>query len=214
MKQFPRSPNGKYVYPICSVSGCKSFANQDYFKKTLDAKFGGSETRMIKEYVVREAKKYLEAGFTPEQIRKLATDNKGKLPKVNPKPKKDPRIPKKAKKATLKSFVVETVKVMEADKSGSFVEVAKPVYAWSNDPNYFKSEPAPLSIEDATKETCLYPGRFIDDKCHGCPVYEKCTLEQKWGPTDYLKKNLRHELKVTHLSSVDEELLKKEAPAV
>ena len=42
--------------------------------------------------------------------------NKGKLPKIDVKPKKDPsRHPKRVKKVTLKSFAVDTVKVMEAD---------------------------------------------------------------------------------------------------
>ena len=209
MKQFDRSPNGKYVYPVCSVSGCRSFANQDYFKKTLDKKFGGSEARMIKEFVVREARKYLEAGFKPEEIRKMASDHKGKLPKIAPKIKKDPRLPKKIKKVKLKSFAIDTVKVVEANASGSLVEVEKKVYPWSEDPqNYFKSTPEPLSIEEATKSSCLYPARFIDDKCHGCPVYDRCSLEQKWGPEDYLKKNLRNQLVVKQLSSVDESALK------
>lgn len=211
MKQFDRSPNGKYVYPVCSVSGCRSFANQVYFQKTLDKKFGGSEARMVKEYVVREAKKYLEAGFKPAEIRKLAEDNDGVLPKINPKPKKDERIPKKLKKKTLKAFIVSTEKVMVANAEGEQVEVGKPVYEWSEDPqNYFKSPPAPLSVEDATKEACLFPARFIDDKCHGCSIYDRCTLEQKWGPTDYLKKNLRNQLVVKQLSSVDDKAFEKD----
>jgi hypothetical protein len=189
MKEFPRSPNGKYVFPICSISGVKSFANQEYFAKTLAKKFGGSEARMIKEYVSREAKKYLAEGFTKEQIRELVERHKGKLPKIAPKISKE-KIPKKPRKQRLKAVTTETVVEMV---NGVAEEVVKKTYPWTNNPSYFGDGTRGTIDMSKETDTCHRSDYYLDSMCHGCPLYDICVFERKYGPNDYLdkKKNKR-----------------------
>jgi hypothetical protein len=208
---FERSPNGKYIFPVCAISGIKSFANQEYFAKTLAKKFGGSEERMIKEYTSREAKKYLDAGFTKEQIVELVKNNKGKLPKIAPKISKE-KLPKKVKKQKLVAVKVE--KVVEL-VNGKEEEVVKKVYPWTNDPNYFGSG-QPGIIDYASDDTCHYPNRFLNDMCHGCAIYDKCGFKRKHGPEDYLdpKKTKKQTTVTKAITPFSKEELEAEKAAV
>jgi hypothetical protein len=62
---------GKYVYPVDSISGAKTFAPIEYFKKNVETKYGGSIEKFVKEYTTRETKKYLKEGWSPEGIKNL-----------------------------------------------------------------------------------------------------------------------------------------------
>ncbi len=44
-----------------------------YFKNTVQNKYGGSVEKFVKEYVTRETKKYLAAGYSKEQIKDIAS---------------------------------------------------------------------------------------------------------------------------------------------
>lgn len=191
MKQFERSANGKYIYPVCSVTGLKTFARPDYFASVLAKKFGGSEERMVKEFVFREVKKYLDAGISKEEILDIIKRNKGKLPKLEPKISKE-KIPKKERKKRLKASAV--TKTTEVNSEGVTVEVVKKTYPWSEDPQHYfaGTPPSPLDVS-LEKDSCHRPNYFLDNMCHGCPLYANCGFERKYGPEDYLdaKKNKR-----------------------
>ena len=166
------SKDGKYVYPVDSVTSHKTFAPIEYFKSMVQNKYGGSVERFVKEYVTRETKKYLEAGYTKEQVKETASKCKNfKLPKIA-KSKKDPRVPKKERKQRIKS-TTETV------TNDLGVQETVKVYPWTNNPDYFRSEHTALDIAVASKDACFRPEIYLDDDCHGCPYYNICQCELK-----------------------------------
>ena len=72
------SKDGKYHYWACSVSGCKTFAKQDYWIKVI-AKYK-TEENLIKTYVCKKAQALLDMGKTKEQIVGLLNSGE-KLPR-------------------------------------------------------------------------------------------------------------------------------------
>ena len=168
------SKDGKYVYPVDSITGHRTFAPIEYFKKMVQTKYGGSVERFVKEYVTRETKKYLAAGYTPEQVKETASKCKNfKLPKIAGKVKKDPRIPKKERKKRIES-TNETVTNSYGEQ-----ETIK-TYPWSNNPDYFRSPHTPVDMAEATKTACWRPDIFLDEECYGCPHYEICQNDMKY----------------------------------
>ena len=169
---------GKYVYPVDSISGAKTFAPIEYFKKNVETKYGGSIEKFVKEYTTRETKKYLKEGWSPEGIRaQAATSKNGKLPKLDKKPKKDPNAPKKKRRARLSAHVIST----EITINENGIQEKVVTYPWSADPTgYFKSTPVALDIGEATKDTCLRPDIYLDDNCYSCNYYELCQCPIKY----------------------------------
>lgn len=166
---------GKYVYPVDSVTGAATFAPVDYFIKKVETKFGGNIEKFIKEYVTRETKKYLKEGWTPDQLKEIVKE-RGKLPKLDKKPKKDPNAPKKERRKRVAAHAKSTVTIINSDGETEVVRV----YPWSNDPtNYFRSTPSPVNIAEATKETCLRPEIYLDAECYGCNFFNDCTCKLK-----------------------------------
>jgi hypothetical protein len=58
-----------------------------------------------------------------------------------------------------------------------------------------------LNIAEASKNTCLYPNRYLDDDCHGCGIYEICSFGGKYKPEDWKKKNTRNEVIIKKLDT-------------
>jgi len=168
---------GKYVYPVDAISGAKTFAPIEYFKKNIQDNYGGSQERFVKEYITRETKKYLAAGYTAEQIRDMASKCKNnKLPKINVKLKPHPNAPKKIRRKRLASHAESTTTTINSD--GEIEKVR--VYPWTGKPDYFKTtENVPLNIEEVTKEACLRPNIYLDDECNGCLHYDRCQCPLK-----------------------------------
>jgi len=182
------SGDGKYHYWQCSVSGLETFAKPDYWVKIM-AKFG-TEENLVKTYVCKKAQKLLDEGMSQEQIIQVlsqpetvaAKKEKKEAKKIKEERKK---LTKRTRKKGLKSFAIASEEVTVQTDTGSFEVEKKPVYPWQNDPNFFKSPPAPLSIELVTKEACMFPARHLDDECRGCPVYDKCALSIKFTEKDW-----------------------------
>lgn len=166
---------GKYVYPVDSITGAKTFAPIEYFKKNVESNYGGSVKKFVQQYVTRETKKYLKEGWTPEQLREIVKE-KGKLPKIDKKLKKDPRVPKKTRRKRLASHAESSTTITNIDGTTEVVRV----YPWSNDPtNYFKSNPRIPTIAELTKDTCLRPDIYLDENCYGCNYYKECICKLK-----------------------------------
>lgn len=180
------SANGKYFYWKCNVSGLETFADEKRFKEVV-SNFGG-EDKLFKTYVLRPVKKYVDAGFSAEQIKKLIADNDGKLPSLDGKAKErkaELKKLKKPRKKRLGKFATgETVEQVSTE-TGAVEEVKLKVYPWSNNPDYFKSPPQPLDVAEVTKEACMFPNRHLDEQCRGCPVYDRCTCPVKLGEADW-----------------------------
>ena len=177
-KHVSISKCGKYAYPVDSISGAKTFAPIEYFKKNVETKYGGSIERFVKEYVTRETKKYLKEGWKPEEIRDQATKSKnGKLPKLDRKPKKDPNAPKKERRKRLSAHANSTQIITNEDGTQEKVVT----YPWSADPTgYFKTVSVTLSISELTKDTCLRPDIYLDEECYSCSHYEQCICPVKY----------------------------------
>lgn len=201
------SKDDKYFYWSCTVSNIATFANAERFKKVVEA--AGSEKKLVKTFVCREAKKYLAKGWKPEAIAQLVIDHKGNLPKIEPKlPKLDKHpkmagIAKKPRKKRLKAIGVETVVEVV---NGEEVETVLKTYPWSADPeNYFLS--GDKGTIDYSKEinTCHRPDFYLDMQCHGCPLYNDCACKSKYEPDAHKNKKYQKAVKVTPLSSVPED---------
>ena len=167
---------GKYVYPIDAISGAKTFAPVEYFIKNVQDNYGGSLERFVKEYITRETKKYLAAGYTAEQIKDMASKCKNnKLPKINVKLKPHPNAPKKERRKRLASHAeTSTVIINEEGK-----EERVRTYPWTGKTDYFRSDPAVTDLAETTKEACLCPNIYLDDECHGCKYYDICQCSLK-----------------------------------
>ena len=201
-----QSKDGKYHYWQCSVSGLMTFAKPDYWVKIM-AKYG-SEENLVKTYVCQKAKRLLDEGVSQADIIQTLshpeTAEAKKARKEAKKIKKERKaVTKKVRKASLKSFAVGAIDVAVTNDTGS-VEVQKvPVYPWQGNPDYFRSAATPLSIEEATRDTCIYPNRHLDDECRGCPVYDRCVCPTKFTPADWKKGKKRPEAVVTPLNSFE-----------
>ena len=196
------SANGKYYYWKCNVSGLETFAPEDRFKEVV-AKFGG-EDKLFQTYVLRPVQKMLNNGFSVESIKDIIKANKGKLPKKNAEEKerkKAIKAAKKPRKKGLKQFAVGEVKVVETTASGSVEEVTQKVYLWTGNPDSFKGTPIPLCIADETKNSCLYPNKYLDDQCYGCSAYAECQSPLKISEADRRSNKHRREApKVTPIN--------------
>jgi hypothetical protein len=201
------SADGKYHYWQCSVSGLMTFAKPDYWVKIM-AKYG-SEENLVKTYVCKKAAALVADGKSQAEVIKIlsmpvtAEDRKARKETKAIKAERK-AVTKRAKKVRLKSFAVGTAEVAVTTDSGS-IEVQKvPVYAWQNDPNYFKSPPTTLSIAEATKDACAYPARYLDDECRNCPVYAECACALKYTESDWKKPRSKGETKITPIDSFPE----------
>jgi len=195
---------GEWYYWQCTVSGMYTMATEERFKKTVLPEYGNDEFRLIKEFVSAPATRYLAAGYTKEQIREIVDKNDGILPSLSGKPRKTKadnqkveaereetetirqerkalieKTKRKREPSVLATAVVDRIITTSLDGVAP-VKVEK-VYAWSGDPNYFRSSTTtPIDIGEVTKDSCLYPPHFLDDECLGCPVYDRCTLPVKF----------------------------------
>ncbi len=181
------SKDGKYFYWKCTVSGVSTFASAERFVSILE-RFG-SEENLFKTFVCRPAQKYIDGGVSADEIRKLTVG--GKLPPYEGKSKVTelPTKAVKASKATKNAVIVAEVEVTTpAPAAPVVIEPPKVVvYAWSGNPDYFKSVETKATIADLTREACQYPNRLLDNQCHGCSFYNECICPSKMGPADWAK---------------------------
>jgi hypothetical protein len=202
------SKDGKYHYWQCTLSGLMTFAKPDYWVKIM-AKYG-TEGKLAKTYVCKKAQKLLDAGMSQADIIKtlnVVVDSEAKQARKEARRVKKERkaLAKKPRKVRLKSFAVGKVAVEVMTDSGSIELQQVPVYPWQNDPNYFKgSGNTVLSIEDATKDSCALPNRFLDDECNGCPFYDRCAFPNKYTEKDWKRGRGKVEVVVKKINSFEE----------
>lgn len=189
------SANGNYFYWKCNVTGKETFADAKRFAVVVQNY--GSEAKLVKEYVLGPVKKYLAAGFDADAIKGILEANGGDLPRLEAKAK-PAHTPKKKRGRKPKQTAVPT-KVDE--ESGEVVPVEK--YPWNSNPDYFKSVPTPASIEEATKDSCAFPNRYLDALCVGCSIYSQCSFNGKYSEKDWKSPKNRNEVKVKELKSFE-----------
>jgi len=192
------SANGNYYYWKCNVSGMETFAPEARFKEVV-AKFG-SEEKLFKTYVLRPVQKYLDRGFDAEHIKAVIKANSGKLPSLDAKLKERKKALKKPRKKRLGQFAVGEVTIQQTNDTGSIEEVKQKVYAWTGNPDYFKSEPSVLSIGEETRNSCMFPNRYLSDMCHGCRVYDQCESSLKCGVEDWKSPKRKNEIKIVPIN--------------
>lgn len=190
----------KYFYWSCSKTGLMTFANAERFAKVVASY--GSEEELVSQFVAAPVKKYLAEGWDVEAIKGIIFANKGKLPPVGGKKVKVAKV-KKVRKPSLKSFALGSLTVPVQQASGSFEVEAKPVFPWTNDPDYFKSPTRPLGAAEATKDSCAYPNRYLDARCKDCSIYDLCVFKGKYAPSDWKKNVPRNEVVVKQLKSFE-----------
>jgi len=180
-----QSANEKYFYWYCNVSKIKAFADKKRFADIV--KKYGSEEKLFKTYVLRPVQKYLDAGFSQESIREIVSKHNGKLPKLNSISKSIKTPAKKEQKQNINESSVNVEKVK--------------IYPWTGNPDYFRCSPSNIApIEDASKYTCLYPPKYLDEDCRDCPIYDRCLCKLKFSTEDWKKPNKRTEVKITPIN--------------
>ena len=185
-----QSANGQYVYANCVVTGRPTFFKPDYFANVLARDFGGDENKMAKGYVCKDVKKLRKAGKADEQIIAILGKFDPKAPKAKKHPEqvKADKVIKPAKVKRNKDSVTPVGEVVILKATPTAKPVTRPVYPWSDNPNYFRSETAgSINFEEATKETCFYPSTMLDSQCAGCPIFDKCTCGLKVAAEDRSK---------------------------
>jgi hypothetical protein len=188
-----QSKDGKYHYWQCSVSGTMTFAKPDYWKQIM-AKYK-TEKNLVKAYVCRKAKKLLESGMKQAEIIKVlnqkttyaAKKEKLEVKKIKKEREKVIKKVRKKRSVGLKGFAVGKTEVEKITDSGSFVKEVVPIYPWQGNPDYFKSQASPISVEEVTHDTCAFPNRYLSDDCKDCPIYAKCVFPQKYTTADWKK---------------------------
>ena len=72
-----------------------------------------------------------------------------------------------------------------------------------DDPHYFLTPGGfpPASVEDITKDTCLFPARYLDDECRNSTVYDHYVLAGKFTADDWKKGKKKAALVVKKLDS-------------
>ena len=185
-------------YWKCSVSGLVMFATPERFADVV--KNFGSEENLVKTYVLRPVKKYVDAGYTSEQIKAIIAKHDGKLPPLecNNTEVKTANVVRPEKKHS-DSIVVDAIEIKPIEQPKEKPPV---VYDWQGSPDYFKGIAAPNNLREDTKEICFYPGRNIEDQCRGCLIYSDCTCSAKFSPEDQLKPR-RNEVKVKVIAVFD-----------
>jgi hypothetical protein len=177
-------------YWKCSVSGLVMFAVTERFNDVVK-NFGG-EDNLVKNYVLRPVKKYVDAGYSPDQIKAIIEKNGGKLPRLdelNAPPA--PAVTRTfEKKQTVEAVTVVEIKPIEPPK-----EKAPVFYEWQGNPDYFKSKPSPINVGEETKSSCMFPNKNLSDQCRGCEVYDQCNCSAKYSREDQLKPR-RNEVKI------------------
>lgn len=176
-----QSANGNYFYWRCTVSGKETFAPEPRFLDVV--KNYGSEENLFKTYVLRPVQKYVDAGFDSETIKAIMAANDGELPKLEDVKTKNINVGK-----------IEVVPQPIVEKAV--------VYPWSGNPDYFKSDPVPFSLEEETKNSCVYPNRNLDDMCFGCSIYERCHSPAKYSKEDMKKPKVQVKIKQVDSFSV------------
>jgi hypothetical protein len=187
------SANGNYFYWKCNVTGKETFADKARFAAVVQNY--GSESKLVKEYVLAPVKKYLNAGFDVDAIKGIMEANGGDLPKLEAKGKPTHTPKKKRGRKPKETALPAVVK----DESGEVVSNEK--YPWSSNPDYFKSVPTPMSIEETTKDSCAYPNRYLDVLCKGCSIYDQCAFNGKYSEKDWKGSKVRNEVVVKKLDS-------------
>lgn len=185
-----QSANGQYVYANCVVTGKPTFFKPDYFAQVLARDFNGDEVKMFKGYVCKDVKKLRKAGKTDAQILDILGKFDPKAPKKkHPVQAKADKVIKPAKVKRNKDSVTPVGEVVILKATPTAKPVTRPVYPWSDNPNYFRSETVgSINFEEATKDTCHRPDLYLDTRCDGCPLYDRCTLDSKW--TDETRKSV------------------------
>lgn len=175
-----QSENGKYFYLVCTISGAVQPLTQENFDRVL-GEYGNDENVLAKTFATKKAKLLIESGlFTAEGLRDHYSRN-GSLPS--------------AKGLGEKPVEKESTETEVAPKPVTQpVEPERVEYPWSKDPGYFSSPIVPASIEEETKGSCLYPPRYLDDRCHSCPVYEKCQQPLKYPASEWEKPSRKAEV--------------------
>lgn len=181
-------------YWKCSVSGLVMFAVPERFAEVVK-NFGG-EDKLVKNYVLRPVKKYVEAGYTADQIKAIIEKNGGKLPPLDEVASVVvPVVTTVTKKETANSKTV-TIVVTNVPPPIEQPKEKEPVfYDWQGNPDYFKSPPRPINIGEDTKEVCMFPNRNIGDQCRECVIYNECNCSAKYSLEDQKKPN-RNEVKI------------------
>lgn len=200
-----QSKDGKYHYWQCSVSGLMTFAKPDYWVKIM-AKFK-TEENLVKTYVCRKAQNLLDDGKTQAEVIQIlsvpvpvgAKKEKQEVKKIKAERKE---LTKKVRVKGLKSFAVGSVEVAVSNETGSVKIEKVPVYPWQGDPNYFGGGvPSRLSVAEATKDSCVYPAKNLDDECRGCPFHADCRCSARFSEEDWKKPRSKNSVKVTAIKS-------------
>lgn len=209
---YRRSANGNFIYLTDSITGEASQVTLVRFNEMV--KQFGTEEDMEKSFQLRITKKHLLLGHPVEELKKLVGLHGGKLPPLSDadEAKVDEIRKHKGIKLSIssegkkmgrppKSHPAEAMPATSTPTNTGITQDAKekPIdkYPWQSDPNYFKSCGAsPLDIGEATKDTCMFPNKYIDTRCQACAVYDKCALEAKYTAEDWKKRDDRRDIKI------------------
>jgi len=101
-------------------------------------------------------------------------------------------MPRKSKN-TIESGSVDLIKS----------DTSQGIYPWSGNPDYFGGGVSAFSIAEVSKDTCIYPNRYLSDLCKGCSIYAECAFSRKHTEKDWKGSKNRNEVIIKKLDSYD-----------
>lgn len=142
----------------CIVTGKQGYLGADFLKKKIDT-FGSPE-EVAKHYICRQAATLLRDGKSQEDIRtELGISNEGFVP--------------------VSEEIIETA-LGERRKKNNDINApdANGEYWWQK--GDFKVsrgwDQKPIDVELTTKDACLRPDIYLDERCEPCPYFSRCKL--------------------------------------
>ena len=193
------SANGNYYYWRCNLTGNETFADKARFADVV--KKYGSEEKLVAEYVTQQAKKYLQNGFTAEDVMALAEANGGDLPRLETKAKASHTPKKKRGRKPKQRLQAITPASGSAAAQEASLDPSRVIYPWSGNPDYFGGGVSAFNIAEVSKDTCIYPNRYLSDLCKGCSIYAECNFPRKYSEKDWKGSKNRNEVIIKKLDS-------------
>jgi hypothetical protein len=192
------SANGNYFYWRCNLTGNETFADKARFADVV--KKYGSEEKLVAEYVTQQAKKYLQNGFTAEDVRSLVEANGGDLPRLEVKGKAT-HTPKKKRGRKPKERASAAMPASGSAADETSLDPSRVVYPWSGNPDYFGGGAGEFNLAEVSKTTCIYPNRYLSELCKGCSIYDVCAFPSKCSEKDWKGSKNRNEVIIKKLDS-------------
>ena len=150
---------------------------------------------------MKEFSKYVGLDVHKESIAvAVAEANGGDLPRLEAKAKAS-HTPKKKRGRKPKQGLQAITQASGSAAEEANLDHSKAIYPWSGNPDYFGGGVTAFNVAEVSKDTCIYPNRYLSDLCKGCSIYAECNFPRKYSEKDWKGSKNRNEVIIKKLDS-------------